>query len=124
MQVPAEQMATALAMYPGLSEAMKRYHAENVNLEGTPILTTVTFDGVKNPDQVAQERNSEQSESQPTSLGGLMGGFGRKMAHKKSESDAAPSNRATIMTMTHEVRTVSTAVVAGDVDVPTGFTKR
>jgi hypothetical protein len=42
-----EEMAAALAMYPGMTEALARMRAESVNLDGTPILTTVTIDAVK-----------------------------------------------------------------------------
>src|SRR5579884_1967469 len=37
----ADQMAAAAAMYPMLTEALGKFNVENVNMDGTPILTTM-----------------------------------------------------------------------------------
>ena len=118
----AEQMAAALAMYPGLQQAMARFQAENVNMDGTPILTVVTFDAVKSPEQMSQQSEQEK-ESTPTSIGGLLGGLGRRAARRK-EDDSAAKNRATIFTMNHEVLKISTSVAPADVALPAGFQQK
>jgi hypothetical protein len=41
-RVAAEQMAAALAMYPGLKDAMGKMQANSADLDGTSILTTLT----------------------------------------------------------------------------------
>jgi hypothetical protein len=115
-----EEMAAALAMYPGMTEALARMRAESVNMDGTPILTTVTIDAVKSAAQLAEEqKQSEQSTSSSNSrsVGGLIGGIARRATAKKEE----PKSRATFMTMTNEVLKVATDVPAADVSVPVGF---
>jgi hypothetical protein len=115
-----EEMAAALAMYPGMTEALARMRAESVNMDGTPILTTVTIDAVKSAAQLAEEqKQSDQSTSSSNSrsVGGLIGGFARRATAKKEE----PKARATFMTMTNEVLKVATDVPVADVAIPAGF---
>ena len=116
----AEEMAAALAMYPGLKDAMARMRAENVKLEGTPILTTVTVDAVKSMEQLAEEQKPPQEQTasgSPGSVGGLVGGLMRRAASKKEE----PKQRVTFMTTTNEVLKVTTEVTAADIAIPAGF---
>jgi hypothetical protein len=123
--VSADQMAQAMAMYPGLKDAMVRMSAENVKLTGTPILTTVTVDAVKSAEQMAAEASnsssssSTQQSSSPTSIGGLLGGFGKGRGQQQKKEE--PSARATFMTITNETTKVTTDVAAGDVDIPAGY---
>ncbi len=49
--VSAEQMATVIAMYPMVKQAMERMNKEKVNMSGTPLATTMTFEGVKSKDR-------------------------------------------------------------------------
>ena len=46
----AEQMAAVMALYPMLGKAMERLQAEGTKLEGTPLVTTMTFEAVKSKD--------------------------------------------------------------------------
>ncbi len=120
-----EQMAAAMAMYPGMKDALARMNKENVNMSGTPLLTTMTMQAVKSEEQMAQEKQQggDSGSGAPTGLGGLMGGFAKKMAKKKESPEAAgqPANRATILTSTTEVLGISTDVAATDVAIPAGF---
>ena len=106
--VSAEQMAAIAAMYPMIKPAMDRINQEKVNLKGTPLATSTTFEGVKSKAQV-----EEQSKS--SSGGGLSGMLARKIAKK----DDKP--RATIFTMNTETLEIATAVGATDLDIPAGF---
>jgi hypothetical protein len=106
--VSAEQMAAAIAMYPMIKQAMDRLNREKVNLKGTPLATTMTFEGVKSKVQVEEQKNSGSG-------GGLSGMLARRMA-KKSDSP-----RATIFTMNSETLEVSTTVGAADLEIPAGF---
>jgi hypothetical protein len=106
--VSAEQMAAIAAMYPMIKPAMDRINQEKVNLKGTPLATSTTFEGVKSKAQV-----EEQSKS--SSGGGLSGMLARKIAKK----DDKP--RATIFTMNTETLEIATAVGATDLDLPAGF---
>ena len=106
--VSAEQMAAIAAMYPMIKPAMDRINQEKVNLKGTPLATSMTFEGVKSKAQV-----EEQSKS--SSGGGLSGMLARKIAKK----DDKP--RATIFTMNSETLEIANAVGATDLDIPAGF---
>lgn len=119
--VSAEQMATAMAMYPHLKDAMGRMTTEGARLDGTAIVTTTTIDSVKSADQVAQEARQSEPDSKPTTVGGLMGGFAKKMAAKRAGGDDAAKARATFMTTTTEVLKVVSEVSGADVAVPAGF---
>jgi hypothetical protein len=124
-EISAEQMATAMAMYPMMKQAMGKMSAEGGTIEGTPILTTITMDTVKSDEQVAQEakqgESSKQQEKAPTGLGGLVGGFAKRAAEKKMGGDEPAKPRTTFMTTTNEVLKVVTDVSAADVAVPAGF---
>lgn len=117
----AEEMAAALTMYPGLKDALARMRAESVNMDGTPILTTLTVESVKSADQLAAEqKQAEESKSTSSgSVGGLLGGLARRAA--KKDDAAGPRARATFMTTTNEVLSVATTVAAADVAIPAGF---
>jgi hypothetical protein len=122
-----EQMAAALAMYPMLKPAIGRMSAEGAKLDGTAIQTTTTVDSVKSPEQMADEKKQQDSDSKPSAsggVGGLMGGFAKKLAQKKMQGDTDAKPRATFMTMNTEVLKVTTDVAAGDVAVPGGFQQK
>jgi hypothetical protein len=120
----AQQMATVLAMYPMMREAVAKLEAENVNMNGTPVTTTVKFEAVANPAQ-AEQANSQPQEANPglTGLGGLGGRLGRRLMNRGNNDQPAPtpSNRATVMTMLQELLKVSPTVNDGDVAIPAGF---
>ena len=72
--------------------------------------------------------DQKKDEPAPTSVGGLLGGIGRRMARKKTEEKKEDPNavpgRATVMTTTSE--TLQLAASAGDSDValPAGFKQK
>jgi len=124
-----QDMASAMALYPMMKPALEKMAAEGSKMQGTPILTTTTMDAVKSADEVAAEKQSAgetkaPTSSSPTGVGGLIGGFGRRMAQKKAADDStasAPKDRATVVTTTSEVLKVATTVAAEDVAIPAGF---
>jgi hypothetical protein len=124
------QMATALAMYPALTDAMRRFQKEKVNLDGTVISSLVTFDAVKSAEQATQASKQAEESGGPPSMGGLLSGIGRRMARKKAndqlntEGGSKDPNRATVMTMTTEVVKIEPAVAAADLQIPAGFKRR
>ena len=125
----AEQMATAMAMYPMLKPAMEKMSKEGAKLEGTPVLTTITTDAVKSAEALAEEAKQKESSSSSSSdrpttsggIGGLLGGIAKKAAAKKMAGDDQPKPRVTFMTSTTEILKVVTNVTAADVAVPAGF---
>ena len=127
-----QDMAQAMAMYPQMKPALEKMAAEGRKLQGTPILTSTTFDVAKSAEQMAAEQNgsgdaksSGGSSAPPTSVGGLVGGFGRRLAQRKNDDkDAAaagPKDRANVITTTNEVLKVATTVAAEDVAIPAGY---
>ncbi len=121
--VSAEQMAAAMAMYPMMKQALGKMTAEGGKIDGTPIQTTATMDAVKSEEQMAQDAKSADADKATVSggVGGLIGGFAKKVAAKKMGGDDANKQRATFMTMNNEVLKVVTDVSAADVAVPAGF---
>jgi hypothetical protein len=122
----AEDMAAAAALYPLMAPALARMRTEGTKMDGTPISTVLTLDSVKSADQIAQESQAQSSDSgaKPTSVGGMLGGFAKKMADKKMSGGDASKARATVMTSTNDVLKIVTDVSAADVAVPAGFKER
>jgi hypothetical protein len=125
-----QQFAAAVVANPGMKDAMARFQKEKVNLQGTPISTVVSFDGVQSKEQMAdQSKRKEDSDDDKgsSSPSGMLGGFAKKFAKKKAADDekdkesAGPKNRATIMTMTNDVLKIEPSATAADVAVPAGF---
>jgi hypothetical protein len=126
----AQGMAQALAMYPGLGQAFQKMQNEKVNMDGTPILTTVTIESAQNPQQAAQAQQQEQSKPSG-GVGGMLGGLGRLGRSKKTDDNAAPApsgteakGRSAILTTVSEVLSVTPAVSDADVSVPAGFKQK
>ena len=117
MGMSPEQMAMVLAMYPAFKQAADRMQKESPKLQGTPLASTTTVEGVKSKEEAAQQ----SSESAPKSIGGLGGMLARKMA--KKDENANPT-RATIFTAEHEVQEVQTSVATSDLDIPAGFKQK
>ena len=122
--VSAEQMAAAMAMYPMMKQALGKMTAEGGKIEGTAVMTTTTMDAVKSAEQIAEDAKAGDNDSKSGAsggVGGLLGGFAKKIAAKKMGGDDANKARATVMTMTNEVLKVATDVAPADVAVPAGF---
>jgi hypothetical protein len=113
--ISADQMAAVMAMYPMMKSAMERMAKEGTKLQGTPLETTTTFEGVKSQDQLTQEQSSSQSSG---------GGLGGMLARKMMKKDEAPKARATIFTMHNEVLEISTSVAPADLAVPADFKEK
>jgi hypothetical protein len=117
MGMSAEQLATVIAMFPAVRQAMERLQKEGPKLQGTPLAVTTKVDGVKSKEQAAA-----QQEDTAKSTGGLAGRFMRKVA-KKDESESG-GTRSMIFTSEHEVQEVQTSVAASDLAIPEGFKEK
>jgi hypothetical protein len=117
----AQDMAAAAALYPMMAPAIAKMRAEGVKMDGTPVMTVLTFDAVQSAEQAA----AEQKESKPSAsggLGGIAGGLMRRATQKKSaETDQNQKGRTRVMSSTTEILKVVTDVSAADVAVPAGF---
>ncbi len=129
----ADQMAQAFAMYPGLKDAMLKMQSEKVNMDGTPIESTMTVQTVQTKEQASQAKKDESPGPSATSpagaIGGMLGRFGRKKEEPKpatsdgGATQAAPGSdtNITFMTMTNTVLSVGPTVSADEIAVPAGF---
>ncbi len=124
----AEQMAMIMGMYPGMKDVLGRMQVENVNLDGTAVLTQVTMEGVKGAEEMAREQASakerEREEGNVGSLGGLGGLLGRKIARKAADKDEGPKARSTIFTSTTELMKVFPGVADSEMQIPAGFKEK
>src|ERR1043166_756441 len=135
--IDAQQIATAMAMYPMMKDAMAKMQAEKVNMNGTAVLTITKFEAVGNKEQADSKAQPQQQqpreEPRPAGLGGLIGGrIAKGIANRNKDKDAdkkegdaaaAPTdpNRATVMTIQNEILKVTPSVADSDVAVPAGF---
>jgi hypothetical protein len=117
-----QQMAAAMAMYPGMKDAMQKMSEESVNMSGTPLLTTMTFQAVKSEQQLAEEKREAAAEDRGGASGGVGGMLARRVMRKKETPEAsAQPGRTTILTSTVEVLKISSDVSEADVALPAGF---
>jgi len=132
MEAAAKDLAQAMAMYPGMKDAMAKMQQEKVNMDGTPVQTITTLQTVMTPEQAAEakKRDEDKPSSPVGGLGGMLGRFGKKKAEEPKDKDAAPAaasgatNKATFMTSTSELISVATAVAPADIQVPAGFRQK
>jgi hypothetical protein len=120
----AQQMAAAMAIYPQMQQALARMQAENVRMDGTPVLTVTKIETVANAEQAAAADAPKKEEPPPTSLGGLGARLGRRaLGGNKGDKEAAPvtPGRATVMTMQQELLKVTPSSTDADVAIPAGF---
>jgi hypothetical protein len=125
----ARDMTQAMAMYPGMKTAMERMQKEGHQLDGTPMLTTMTMAGAAAPGGSNSEAKKDSggggTSPIPAGLGGL---FGKKKkpepAAEGTAAGAGAKTRATIMTTVTEVLSIDSTVAAGDVEIPAGFKQK
>jgi hypothetical protein len=140
----ADQMAAIYAMYPTMKDAIGKMDVENVNMDGTAIITATTVQSVQNAQQAAQQQQAATAKSEKTStvdagsaggilggkksVGGILGGIGARAAQKKVEQKAEQSaqsdqtpGRSNIMTSNVEILKVSSDVTDADLAIPAGF---
>jgi hypothetical protein len=129
--VDAQQMATVVAMFPGVKDAFARFSRED--LGGTAIQSTTTMDAVKSAEQMKQQAaggsSASSDEKAPLSVGGALGGFMRRRQQQQEEKEAAAKPnanpaRSTFMTINNEVLKIAANVTSADVAMPTGFKER
>ena len=116
-EISAEQMATVLAMFPLVGKAMERMQKDGDKLSGTPLETTTVFESVLSKDQLTQA----QAQSQQSSGGG--GGIGGLLA-KKIIKKEEPKQRATVLTLHHEILEIAMTVAPTDLAVPADYKEK
>ena len=115
-------MAAAVALYPQMQQAMARMQAENVKMDGTPVMTVVKVEAVASAEQASAAAAQKKEEPAPRGLGGLGARLGaRALGRGNDDAATATPGRATVMTTQHELLKVTPAATDADVAVPTGF---
>jgi hypothetical protein len=121
-----EQMAAAMAMYPGMKEMMAKFQAQQVNMKGTPIMTVTVMESAKSAEQAAAAQKSQEEQGGGTTsirgLGGLGGMIGKKLAPKKE--DSGYKVRTTIMTVNDELLKAVNSASDADIAIPAGFKEK
>lgn len=102
----ADQLAALLAMHPGFQKAQERLAKEGEKLAGTPLMTTLTLESVKDP-AAASEGGK-----------GIGGMAGRLMRREK------PGEKKKVFTSTHETLTIAASASDADVAVPADYKER
>jgi len=112
----AEQMSMVLATMPLIGKAMERMQKEGDKLTGTALDTTTTFEAVMSKDQLTEA----QAQQQQSGGGGGLGGMLAKKLMKKEP----PKERATVLTMYHQILEVSTTVAPADLAIPADYKEK
>jgi hypothetical protein len=109
-----QQMASMYAMYPAFAPMSRELQAQHGKLQGTPLLSTTRFDGVKS----AEEMKADESQQPAGGGGGLGGLLGRRLRGGRNK----PEQRSTVMTLTSETLSVQPSATDADVAIPAGYT--
>jgi len=102
----ADQLAALLAMHPGFQKAQERLAKEGEKLAGTPLMTTLTLESVKNPAEASQGGS------------GIGGMAGRMLRREK------PGEKKRVFTSTHETLSIAASASGADVSIPADFKER
>ncbi|MGH7594842.1 MAG: hypothetical protein ACREOI_00740 [bacterium] len=114
---------------PQLAEAMKKLEEEGKKFQGVPLSTESVFETWAQPSE-AQAGTSEtmpEEQEKPKSVGGLLGGFGKKLGQKamKKDDNADNSGRNVLMESVTEISEISnTSLNSGLFAVPTDYKKK
>jgi hypothetical protein len=134
-----QQMAMAMAANPMMGDMMKKFAEEAKKLKGTAVLTETRFEAVQSKEQMAQAAKEEKEGNDVDipmggskksigigMLGGMMGRAMKKKAEEKAADNAASSTpgRATIMTSTDQLVSLTGSVSDADVALPAGFKEK
>ena len=98
-----DMMAQVMESNPQLGEAMDKMKTEGEKLDGFAMKTHTLYETKIDPEtaQKMQEERVKQEEDEgleiPTSVGGLLGGFGKKMVKKKMQKDEEVKERNVLM---------------------------
>jgi hypothetical protein len=106
----ADQFAALLAAHPGFQKAQERLAQEGAKLDGTPLMTTVTLESVKDPEQQAASGGG-------SGMGGMAGRLMRRNRDK-------PGQLNKVFSSTHETLSIAASVADADLAIPAGFTEK
>ena len=121
-----DMMAQIMESSPQLGEAMEKIKDEGKKLDGLAMRVHTVYESKVDP-ETAQKMGDEQAEEDegmeiPTSVGGLLGGFGKKMLKKKMQKDPEVKERNALMQSDTRVLGITTGPLSQDLfTVPAGY---
>ncbi len=104
-----EMMADAIQQNSQLGDAIQKLQEESEKLDGMAMRVETVYETKIDPETLKkmQEEKARQEKEErkeiPTSVGGLLGGIGKKALKKKMQKDQGPKERNTLMTTVTEV---------------------
>jgi len=108
----ASQLAALLAVHPGFQKAQARLAAEGAKLAGTPLMTTLTLEAVKDPAAAAEQQSGG---------GGIGAGIAGRLMRRKQEK---PGTKNKVFASSHETLTIDASASEADVAIPAEFKER
>lgn len=126
-----EMMTEVIQSNSQLGEAIEKMQQEGSKLQGISMRNHIVYETKVDP-ETAKKMNEERAKQQeeenteiPTSVGGLLGGFGKKMLKKQlDKKDEGVKERNTLMSTTTEVDELSTSTLEASLfQVPADYTQ-
>jgi len=129
MNSMAQMVESLSKANPELAEAMKKLEQESKKLQGVPLTTTTVFETwAEGGAKPAPQAEKTEEPGTPKSVGGLLGGFGKKLgqkAVKKDESASSNDGRSVLLESSSEVTSIGASTVeAGMFAAPAGYQKK
>ena len=118
------QWQALAAFNPQLAKAVEKLAEEGKKLEGVPVKTESVFETWSDQATTAAPASGEgeKSSEMPASVGGLLGGLGKKMA-PKPKAGSAPG-RSVMFESSDETKEISTGAFNADLfSTPAGYKK-
>jgi hypothetical protein len=116
-----QQVASTVAMYPTFQPMAAKMQGESGKLQGTPIVSTTTFDAVKSADDMKAAQQQQQQQGQDTSASGIGSSLAKRFMTKGQQP---PSSHSNVFTASHEVLSVAPSATAEDVAMPANFKEK
>jgi hypothetical protein len=116
LQLDPQQTAALSAMFPSFQKMAQQMQSEGKKMQGTALLTTMTFESMKSDADMKAGASQESGGS-----GGISGRLGGMLARKMR---GPAQQKSTILTTTVERLSVEPSASADDVAIPAGFKEK
>jgi hypothetical protein len=116
MKATGDQMASLVAAYPGLTQALEKMKTEGAQLEGTPLLATFSVNAIRSAAEVAKAEKDDQE------ITGVSGFLAKKLMKKAAGDPTEP--RQILLSTTSEMLKITPDATAADVAMPAGYSPK
>jgi hypothetical protein len=106
---PGASVESLMGSNPQLAAAFKRLMEEGQKLNGVAVKTESVFESWGQPAAPQGMEEQPKEEKPPSSMGGLLGGLGRKMAKKPESGGTSESDRKPVFESSSTLESVSSA---------------